>query len=347
MRRLLTITIVVATLIAAAPVFAGTSSQSPAALHLLSKTSKPVRETKHAKCKAPKKKGAKKTPKACAKPKKKKTTHHANPTTVPATRRTSTPTVTPSPTATDTSMPAPTASINTIGVRAVVNSLYQAAFFACGLPAGVSASFGPNPATSSSDKTLPTHASAPSTLSVSTAAQTQPGTYLIALYAYFKNAKGVPVLTVPAGGWVEPRTVLLTVDGSHATTITPSTAYPADLSVCSTPPAGFQPTPPATPSPADFQVQARLSDTTPHAGENVTIYGTLTASGQGIYNTPMDARWFLPNGIEDCYGITDAGGTASCTVTNSATIKGYQVEVEVIFQYAGHTYTDYATYAVG
>lgn len=341
MRRL--VMVVVLALVAAlvfAPQVSGTVVRSVSASG--KPTAKPVRETSKKTC--PKLKKGKKPKGSCAKAKKTKPKRHPKATAVPSRPPTSTSTRTPVPSASPTATDIPPSEVS-VHVRAIAQTWDQAAFYACGMPNGVTASFNPRSATAQPDNTSPSYASAASTLTLSTSHSVEPNSYPIALYARFKDSQGTPVPQLPVGGYVEPRAVLLTVNPDGSTRISATTTIPITGS-CSSAPDDFLPAPTATPAASEIHVQAWVSDTHPVAGENVIVHGSLTVRGQPAFQVLMTANWFLPHGVSSCYGYSQADGVASCSLDNANPIPGYPVQIEVNFMYNGSIFSALTSYTM-
>lgn len=89
----------------------------------------------------------------------------------------------------------------------------------------------------------------------------------------------------------------------------------------------------------NVQVSASVSNEYPSDNSTETVYGTLTANGQGVAGVTMNTTWYYKSTTVGCSGMTDASGSASCSRDISTATKGYTVLVEVSFAYNGQTYT--------
>lgn len=262
---------------------------------------------------------------------------------------TSTPTNTPTPTdtPTPTATPIPTPAIAELQIALDMARGYTVAFVACGLPQGVTAEFTDNPAYPVFDNTSPQGGVAKSTLAVVAPYTVTAGSYLLAIHPYFHDQSGAAVMDPPNGYALSLQSVLLTIDGSGDVTLAPS----ADIAAvgntgCSSLPPGFNLPPAATPS-ENVSVSSAVSNPHPAAGATETIDGILKVNGQPVSGVLMRSNWYLPNGLVDsCDASTDAGGIATCSLTNTNPVPGFTVQIEVIFQYDGQQYTTYNSYTM-
>lgn len=273
-------------------------------------------------------------------------TRRATPTKVPiqtptsTATATSTPTQTPTPTA--TLPPAP--SLLSLGVSANANPGYRIAFYVCGLPAGVTATFSPSPAIATDAPASPYGATAGAALAMSVSSSVAPGSYALALRADVEDPAGQRVNWSPGGDDLQPHAVLLTVDGGHASASGSSAEVAVGSEGCSAVPAGFAPPPAGPPAAGSVTVSAYVP--TQHAAANslVSIYGSILVNGQPVSGIPMHTRWYMPNSIQTCDGITDGTGSATCSVVNDHPLPNNRVPIQVSFVYAGQTYATSAVY---
>lgn len=276
-----------------------------------------------------------KHPKATKHPKgkKKKATKHpatrtATPSPTPTSTATPTATLTPTATMTPTVTSTPSPWVATLSVQTGIPPGYRAGFFVCGLPAGVTATFDPNPAAAGG-------LSAQTTLSISVPYGTPPGPYDLAIHAYAEDLHGNPT----NGAALQPPGAELTVAASGSASLAPLATAPAiGLQGCSQPPAGFAPAPTATPNPNDVQVVAWVSNAHPSAGQQETVYGSIQLNGQGVAAVPMTTHWYYPNNILTCGGVTGSTGIASCSLVEQQTIPDQTVVIQVTFTFDGRQY---------
>lgn len=290
---------------------------------------------KTAKGKCPSTKKAKKTPTPQPLPKKSPTKTPLRPTAVP----------TRLPPLPPTSAPRPSSTTVSLDVRADTDLPNHVAFFACGIPTAIRASFYPNPVTATLDRESTNYAAGHSSLRLVVPRSLSPGTYEIALHAYYQTptdaarnvSSGVAVTT--------PSEAVLTVDASGQASIAGGSGNPGvGLEDCTTVPDGFQPGTPPTPGPANVHLQSWLSTLNPGPGAQVTLSTQVTARGKPVSSVEVYSQWFGPYGIRHCDALTDSTGLATCTLSNTPSLPGSQVTVQVTFFFEGQQYTTYAYY---
>ena len=146
---------------------------------------------------------------------------------------------------------------------------------------------------------------------------------------------------------MEPSGVLLTVDGSGNATVKGSDdVLTGGIQNCSPPPPGFGPQPTPTLGPNDVVLSSSVSDANPQPNERITISGRIMVRGYPASQIDATFRFFGLRSIPPCYTMTDATGTARCTVTNSNPISGSQETVQITFTYAGKQYVTYTSYTM-
>jgi hypothetical protein len=234
-----------------------------------------------------------------------------------------------------------------VNIIAGTPAYYSVAFYVCGLPAGVSASFSPPIAPSTPDVTPVSNYSARSTLSLSTPWTVHPGQYTLAIRGAYLNAQHQPTGTGPSGNLITPQTVLMTVqeDGSVSLVSSPIPVATEGMS-CTSLPAEASVTATATPSATDVQIAGSISNANPAAGEPVTVTGTIKVRGMPVDAVTMETKWYLPTGMATCFAQTDRNGTAICSMSNDHPLTGWIVQVQLLFFYNGGTYITYVAYTM-
>jgi hypothetical protein len=125
-----------------------------------------------------------------------------------------------------------------------------------------------------------------------------------------------------------------------AAEVAPERAAPA------APSTGAVPAPKATlttaaPSPkaGAIRVEAWVSDPTPPRSARMTVTGALLRGDAGIAGVPMRTVWHFRTGDTTCQGkATGPDGRTACTLSMSGATSGYEVVVDVIFEFEGRTY---------
>lgn len=285
------------------------------------------------------------TPVPTAKPKRKATPKPTR-TAAPVVAMTATPTSTATPVPTPTLTPTPEPLTATMALKSNVPMGYSAAFFVCGLPAGVSATFTPNPAASLADQTSPNYSSAQTTVTVSVPYTVAPNTYGLSFYAYYKDAHGAILRAVP-DGTVLPQFATLAVQTGSAT-LAPAPAVPPDGGQgCSAVPAGYQPQPLPTVGPSDYALTSWVSDAHPKTGETVTVYAQLMFQGQPVHGATVVFAWYSYGVTRSpCVVVTDGTGTASCSTVNSTPLAGVPVTIEATVYYNAFTFNSWTSYTM-
>jgi hypothetical protein len=218
---------------------------------------------------------------------------------------------------------------------------YAADFYVCGLPAGVTAAFIPNPVTAAYDASSSTRASAQTLLGLTVPYGTPPGPYALSVYASYQSPAGSPV-TAPGGAYVSPSSLLLTIGASGNPDLgLPQAPLGPVTSNCSPIDASFNPSPTPTVGPSDVALSAVMSSQSPALNQAITVTGKLTVRGQPQFGQLMTAHWYFPFSVGTCTGVTDITGQASCSFTNAHTLPGFLVLVQISFVVNGQTY--YAT----
>jgi hypothetical protein len=286
------------------------------------------------------------------KPAKHKATPRPRKPPTPRPKRTKTPvpavvnTAVPTPTATLVPTPSatPTPLTATMPLQADIPAGYSAGFYVCGLPSGATASFAPNPATARGDASSPTNASAQTTVTVSIPNVPDSRSYGLTFYAYVQSASHAGGLL---GGYVTPKFADLTVAPGSAS-LQPADAVPADNGQgCSATPLGYQPTPLPTLGPSDFKLTTWVSDAHPTTGETVTVYAQLTQSGRPVGGAAVNFAWYSYAVTRaPCNVVTDATGTASCSVVNSHPLAGVPVSIEATAYYNSFVFTSWTSYTM-
>jgi hypothetical protein len=320
---------------------------SPALLRVTATHAASTGAKKHCTTKTKVVKGRRVTVKTCTKTPVKPTrtpTPTSTPTATPT--ATSTPTATPTSTATATATATPhPPSLVSIPVQVQMAERYSAYFAVCGLPTGASASFIPNPTTAVDDARSPLRAAATSLLAISVPFGTAPNTYALNIFTYYKSPAGTAVAFPAGGAFTTPRVLILQVgqDGSASLTVPPNPTG-ASTANCSSVDPAFRPAPTPTPSSSDVSVAASVSNQFPPANGAVTVSGTLTVSGQPRYGALMTTHWYFPFGIQNCLGVTNIDGVASCSLQNTNVLPNYPVQIQVSFTVNGTTYYGYTVF---
>lgn len=86
-------------------------------------------------------------------------------------------------------------------------------------------------------------------------------------------------------------------------------------------------------------VQACVSNSTPAAGANVTVYGRLIVNGQPAGGAQMNTSWHYKTTTSSCSSTAGSDGIASCTRDTGRPTKGYTVTISVYFTYNGQNYS--------
>jgi hypothetical protein len=309
------------------------------------KTPTPVPHKHKTKKKKPTKK--KPRPKPTARPKR-------SPTPKPRPTKTPLPVIVHSPTPTSTATAVPTATLTpipapqtaTLALETQAAVGYSAGFYVCGLPAGVTATFQPNPVSSAQDDNSPSYGSAQTTVTVSVPYTVAPNTYGLTFYAFYRDSAGVVHRAVP-DGTISPQFALLTVSAAHAS-LQPAAGVPPDSGLnCSGIPQGYEPAPLPTTGPSDYALTTWVSDAHPALGETVTVYARLTYFGQPVSNASVNFAWYSYAVTRaPCYVVTDGTGTASCSMVNSYPLAGLPVTIEATVYYNNFTFNSWTTYTM-
>jgi hypothetical protein len=328
--------------VAAAPVLAHSTSHTSTASQLAKKKCPKGKKYSTKKKKCVKVAVKKPTPTRTPTP-----TSTSTPTATATPTQTSTPTVTPTVTLTPTPLPA-TASLP---ITAYLSSNYKVGLYVCGLPAGSTATFSPNPGVSRDDQTSPAGGSVTMQLTVTTPYGTISNIYPLALHAFYQDPSGNNILIPPSGISLSTKTVLLAVQPSGSTSLTAS-----DVTValgnqgCSLPPTGFgppaPPTPTATPIPLGIYPTASVSKDHPSQGDIETVYGKLYVNGVPQLYLPMHTTWSFPFGTQTCDALTGGDGTGSCSFQMNQNFPGYVVQIKVELTYQGQVYIAYTHFTL-
>lgn len=280
--------------------------------------------------------------------------HKRTPTPRPKATKTPLPVILPSRTPTSTATLVPTATLTptpvpqtaSLALKSQAAVGYSAGFYVCGLPAGVTATFQPNPADSAHDETSPSYGSAQTTVTVSVPYTVAPTTYGLTFYAFYRDSAGVVHRAVP-DGTVSPQFAVLTVAPDHAS-LQAAAGVPPDSGLnCSGIPRGYEPAPLPTTGPSDYSLTTWVSDAHPVLGETETVYARLTYLGQPVAYASVNFAWYS-YGItrSPCYVLTDKTGTASCSAVNSTPLAGVPVTIEASVYYNGFTFNGWTSYTM-
>ncbi|HZU14070.1 MAG TPA: hypothetical protein VFB58_14615 [Chloroflexota bacterium] len=277
----------------------------------------------------------------CKKPtptKHRKSKHHKKKrkkaTPAPTATATATPTMTPTPT--DTATPEPAQA--QIGVDAQTTGPSTVVFLVCGLPSGVTASFGPNPAQGARDPSVPFKYDARSTLTLQAGWQVPSRSYSLEVYAlYYGQAQG---------GILSPQFLSLTVNGSTASVSAAPIAPDIGMQNCSAYPPGYAPIPTVTIPSSDIQVGEAIVPSRPAPGATVTITAWIKARGQPVYGVPVTFTFYGPRPMPNCTAVTDTTGQAVCRIANTNPLTGANVLVIATFQFNNTYYTASASYTM-
>jgi hypothetical protein len=174
----------------------------------------------------------------------------------------------------------------------------------------------------------------------------QANSYGLTFYAFYKDGNGTSV-RVPPGGSVSPKFAVLTVQPGGVS-LRSADAVPADNGAgCSGIPPGYQPAPQPTLGPSDYKITSWVSDTHPSAGETVTVYGRLTQGDRPIGGAVMNFVWYSYGVTRaPCHQVTDATGTASCSIVNNYPLAGVPVSIEVTALYNGFSLDSWTSYTM-
>jgi hypothetical protein len=292
-RFLVVISLILLPGVAAAPVLAHSSAHTANASHFAKKKCPKGKKYNTKKKKCVRVKVAKPTPTSTATP-----TETSTPTPTPT--QTSTPTVTPTVTLTPTPLP----STASLPITAYLSSNYKIGLYVCGLPNGSTAAFSPNPGVSKDDQTSPAGGSVTMQLTVTTPYGTISNIYPLAVHAFYQDPSGNNILLPPSGISLSTRTVLLAVQPSGSTSLTPSSATVALGNLgCSLPPTSFGPPPPPTPTataiPLGIYPTASVAKDHPSQGDIETVYGKLYVNGSPQIYLPMHTTWSFPVFLSD------------------------------------------------
>ena len=64
-----------------------------------------------------------------------------------------------------------------------------------------------------------------------------------------------------------------------------------------------------------YTTTATVSNAIPRQNSTVTVSGTLKSAGTPVAGVPMTATWRYKTTTSTCTGVTNAAGTASCTLS--------------------------------
>jgi hypothetical protein len=89
------------------------------------------------------------------------------------------------------------------------------------------------------------------------------------------------------------------------------------------------PTPSPTPTPVNYAVTARMAQQTYSTYAHATVNATVTLNGQPAAGIKVVASFAFSTGGEECQAVTDASGSASCSVLVPEGNSGKTVVVSV------------------